>query len=154
MRISVIIFGWATSNISAMWTLENLLDLTGTAKESSFFEGGCLTSQWTLLHHQQAQASLPTEGGGFGLSSAEARRMSVSVGSMVATVPGVLADLSGTIGEKVWRRIPDSDLVCGIWKSIRELRDDHGVSEEAMATVVPESWRDRAFRAGEHGASG
>ena len=29
----------------------------------------------------------------------------------------------------------------------------HGVSEEAMANIVPESWQDRAFRAGEQGAS-
>ena len=96
---------------SAMWILENMLDLPGTAEESSFFEGGCPTSQLTLLPHQQAQSSLSTGAGGFGLSSAEARRMSASVGSMVATVPEVLADLSGTIGEKVRRGLPDSDLV-------------------------------------------
>ena len=81
--------------------LENLLDLPGTAEESSFFEGGCPTSQLTFLPHQQAQASLSTGAGGFGLSSVEARRMSASVGSMVATVPEMLADVSGTIGEKV-----------------------------------------------------
>ena len=80
--------------------------------------------------------------------------MSASVGRMVATVPEVLADLSGTTGEKVRRGLPDSDLVRRIWKSIRDLRDVHGVSEEAMATIVPESWRDRAFRAGEQSASG
>ena len=73
---------------------------------------------------------------------------------MVATVPEALAVLSGTIGENVRRGLPDSDLVRRIWKSIRDLRDVHGVSEEAMATIVPESWRDRAFRAGEQSASG
>ena len=66
---------------SAMCMLENLLDLPGIAEESSFFEGGCPTSQLTLLPHQQAQASLSTGAGGFGLSSAEARRMSVSAGA-------------------------------------------------------------------------
>ena len=134
--------------------LENLLDLPGTAEESSFFEGGCPTSQLTFLPHQQAQAGLSTGAGGFGLSSAEARRMSASVGSMVAAVTEMLADLSGTIGEKVRRELPDSDLVRRIWKSIRDVRDEHGVSEEAMATIAPESWRDRAFRAGEQSASG
>ena len=108
----------------------------------------------TLQPHQQAQASLSTGAGGFGLSSAEARRMSASVGSLVATVPEVLADLSGVIGNKVRRELPDSDLVRRIWNSIRDLRDVHGVSEEAMANIVPESWRDRAFREGEQGASG
>ena len=76
------------------------------------------------------------------LSSAEARRMSASVGNLVATVPEVLADLSGAIGNKVRRELPDSDLVRRIWNSIRDLRDVHGVSEAAMANIVPESWRD------------
>ena len=78
-----------------MWMLENLIDLSETEEELPFFEDGCPTSQLMLLPHQRAQASLSTRAGGFGLSSAEARRMSASVGSMVATIPEVLADLSG-----------------------------------------------------------
>ena len=39
---------------NAMWMLENLLDLSGTAEESSFFEDGCLTSQLMLPPHQCA----------------------------------------------------------------------------------------------------
>ena len=66
---------------SAMWMLENLLDLWGTAEESSFFEDGCPTSQLMLLPHQRAQASLSTEAGKFGLSSTGARKMSASVGA-------------------------------------------------------------------------
>ena len=66
--------------------------------------------------------------------------------SMVATVPEFLADLSGSIGEKVRRRLPDLNLVHRIWRSVRDLRDVHGVSEEALTNIVPESWRDRAFR--------
>ena len=69
-------------------------------------------------------------------------------------MPEVLADLSGAIGKKVRRGLPDSDLVRRIWKSVRDLRDVHGVSEEAMANILPESSRDRVFRAGEQGASG
>ena len=95
-----------TVDNSAMWMLENLLDLPGTEKGSLFFEDGCPTSQLTLLPHQRAQASLFTGVGGFGLSSTEARRMSVSVGSMMATVPEVLANLSGNIGEKARRGFP------------------------------------------------
>ena len=52
---------------SAMWMLENLLALPSTAEESSFFEGGCPTSQLTFLPHQQAQSSLSTGAEGFGL---------------------------------------------------------------------------------------
>ena len=70
---------------------------------------------------------------------AEARRMSASVGSIVATVPEGLADLTGILGEKVRRGFPDSDLVRRIWSSVRDLRDVHGISEEAMENIVPES---------------
>ena len=117
--------------------LESLLDIPGTKERLSLFEDGCPTSRLTLLPHQHAQASLSTGAGGFGLASAEARRISASVGSM--TLPEVLADLSGAIGEKVRRELPDSDLVRRIWKSVRDLRDVHGVSEEAMANIVPEA---------------
>ena len=53
--------------------------------------------------------------------------MSASVGSLVATVPEVLADLSGAIGNKVRRELPDSDLVRHIWNSVKDLRGVHGV---------------------------
>ena len=135
--------------------LEKLLDLPGAAEESSYFADGCPTNLLTLQPHQQAQASLSMGARGFGLSLAEARRMSASVGSLVAMVPEVLADLSGAIGNKVRRELPDSDLVRCIWNSGRDLSDVRGVSEEAMANIVLESWRDRAIlRAGEQGAPG
>ena len=92
-----------------------------------------------LLPHKRVQASLSTGAGEFGLSSAEARRLSASVGSMVATVTEVLAKLSGIMGKKVRRGFPDSDLVRRIWSSVRDLRDVHGISEEAMENIVPES---------------
>ena len=66
--------------------------------------------------------------------------MSASVGSLVTTVPRVLAYLSRAIRDKVRRELPDSKLVRRIWNSARELRDVHGVSEETMANIVPESW--------------
>ena len=122
--------------------LEKLLDIPGAAEESSFFADGCPTNMLTLQPHQQARASLSAGAGGFGLSSADARRMPVSVGSLVATVPEVLADLSGAIGNNVRRELPDSYLVRRIWNSVRDLRYVHGVSEEATATIAPESWRD------------
>ena len=48
--------------------------------------------------------------GGVGLSSAESRRMSVSIGSLVATLPEGLADLSGPLGERVRRELPNTNL--------------------------------------------
>ena len=88
------------------------------------------------------------------MSSAEARRMSTSVGSLVATLPAVFADLSGSLGEKVWRNLPGSELVASIWEGVRDLRDDGGVTEEEMSEVMPRGWRDRAFRLDEVSASG
>ena len=72
-----------------------------------------------LLPYQRAQASLFTGAGGFGLSSAEARRESASVGSMMVTVPEILADLSGIVGEKVRRGLPDSDLNRRIFEELQ-----------------------------------
>ena len=37
-----------------MWMLENLLELPGTAEESSFFEEECTAERLTLLPHQPA----------------------------------------------------------------------------------------------------
>ena len=39
--------------------------------------------------------------------------------------------------------LSDSDLVRSIWRSVRDLHDVHGVSEDVMANIVPKSWRDR-----------
>ena len=105
----------------AMWMLENLLKLPGTAEESSFFEEGCTVEGFKLLPHQRVQASLSTQAGRFGMSSAEARRMSTSVGSLVATLPAVLADLSGSLGEKVRKNLPESELVASFWEGVRGL---------------------------------
>ena len=69
--------------------------------------------------------------------------MSASVGSMVAAVPDVLADLSGILGENVRTGLSDSDLVRSIWRSVRDFHDVHGVSENVMVNIVPKSWRDR-----------
>ena len=71
------------------------------------------------------------------MSSAEARRMSASVGSLVATLPAILVDLSGSLGEKVRRNLPCSELVTSIWEGVRGLRDDGGVIEDEMGEVVP-----------------
>ena len=110
--------------------LENLPELPGTAEESSFLEEGCMAARLTLLSHQRAQASLSTEAGGFGVSSAEARGMSASVGSLVTTLLAILADLSDNLGEKARRNLPGSELVARVWEGVQGLRDDGGVTEE------------------------
>ena len=54
---------------NALGMLEKLLDFPGAAEESSFFADACPANMLTLQPYQQAQASLSTGAGGFGLSS-------------------------------------------------------------------------------------
>ena len=136
----------------AMWMAGNLLELPGTAEESSFVEEGCMVERLTLLSHQRAQASLSTGAWGFRMSSVESKSMSAWVGSLVTTPPAVLVDLAGSLGEKVRRNLPGSELT-SIWEGVQGLRDDGGVTEE-MGEVVPRGWRDREFRPEELSASG
>ena len=42
--------------------------------------------------------------------------MSASIGSLVATVPEVLGDMSEAIGDKIRKELPDSDLVRRIFE--------------------------------------
>ena len=73
---------------------------------------------------------------------------------LVATLSAVLADLSGSLSEKVRRNLPVSEQVTSIWEGVRGLRDDGGVTTEEMGEVVPRGWRDRAFRPEEVSTSG
>ena len=101
--------------------LQRLVDAGETARSPRgsrrivVLPNGCPTNMVTLQPNQQAEAILSTGAGGFGVSSVEARRMSAPVGSLVATVPEGLADLSGALGNKVRmelpEELPDSDLV-------------------------------------------
>lgn len=55
--------------------------------------------------------------------------MFASIGSLVARLPAVLVDLSGSLGEKLLRNLPDSELVTSIYEGVRNLRDEGGVTE-------------------------
>ena len=88
------------------------------------------------------------------MSSTDARKMSASVGDVVATLPAGLADLSGSVGEKLRKNLPESELVTRIWQRLRGLRDGGGATEEEMGDVGPRGWKDRGFRREDLGASG
>ena len=70
-------------NRAQQWEYEKILELPGAAEAQSFFEKACPDDRLTIQPHQQAQARLSTGVRGLGLPSAEARRMSASVGSKV-----------------------------------------------------------------------
>ena len=65
-----------------------------------------------------------------------------------------MLEMLAAIVDTVRRELPDYDLVRRIWHNVRDLHDVHGVSEEAMASIVPESLRDIPFRAGNQDTSG
>ena len=66
--------------------------------------------------------------------------MSATVASLVATVLDVLADMSaGYVGTKSGGGCPIQTLFGAFWNNAKGLRDVHGVTEEAVANIVPES---------------
>ena len=66
--------------------------------------------------------------------------MPASIGSKVGTLPEIPADLTGPLGDRVRRRPPESSIITQLGGSLREVRDTWGVSKEAIAGIVPESW--------------
>ena len=66
--------------------------------------------------------------------------MSASIGRGVEILPEVLADLTGPLGDRLKRRLPESSITTQLGGSLREIRDAWGVSKEAMAGIVPEFW--------------
>ena len=93
-----------SSMVQRIYYIERVMQCgCSSTDESSFFEDGFPVNRLTLQPHQKSQASLSTGAGGVGLLLAESRRMSASIESLVATVPKVLAYLSGPLGEYVRR---------------------------------------------------
>lgn len=92
-----------------------------------------------LQSHLQTQSHSSTWVGRLELPSMEVRRMSSSLGSTVGTLPEVLADLTGPLGDSLRRGIPKISVIFQLEGSLRGIRDMSGVSKEAIAGVVAES---------------
>ena len=73
--------------------------------------------------------------------------MSASIESMVGTLPEVVADLTGPLGDRVKRALPESNIIAQLGGILREIRGTWGVTKEAMAAIVPESWLEYDLRA-------
>ena len=86
------------------------------------------------------QARLSTRAGGLGLPSTEARQMSASHGTRVGILPEVLAALTGLLADRVRKGLPESSTVAQLGGSMREIRDAWGVTNEAIASIIPKSW--------------
>ena len=63
--------------------------------------------------------------------------MSATIGSRVETLPEVIADFTGPLGDRVRRGLPESNITAQLECSLREIRDTWGVTR---AGIVPESW--------------
>ena len=55
-------------------------------------------------------------------------------------LPEVLADLTGSVRDRVRTGLPESNIIAQLGGSLREIRDTWGVTKEAMAGIAPESW--------------
>ena len=66
--------------------------------------------------------------------------MSASIRSRVGIPPEVLADLTGPLGDRVRRGLPESNIIAQLGDSLRKSRDTWEGTKEAMAGIVLESW--------------
>ena len=73
--------------------------------------------------------------------------MSASIGSRVWILPVFVADLTGPLVDRLWRGLPESNIIAQLGGSLREVRDTWGVTKEAMARIVLESWLEWGFGA-------
>ena len=111
-----------TGHSGQTWYIRENLRVPDAAEAQSFFEEECPDDRQTLQPHQQAQARLSTGAGGLGLPSAKARRTSASIGSKVGILPEVLAGLTGPLGDRVRRTLPESRIIAQLGGSLRENR--------------------------------
>ena len=56
--------------------------------------------------------------------------MPASIESKVGILPEVLADLTGPLGDRVRRGLPDSRIIAQLGGSLREIGDTWGVTKE------------------------
>ena len=106
----------------------------------SLLQEGCAYSWLTFKPYQQAQAHLSVGAGGLWLPSKEGRKISKSIGSRVGASPEVLAGLTGPLGNKLRRGLPESSIIAQLGGSLREIRETSGVTIEAMVGSAPEAW--------------
>ena len=119
----------------AQWAYENILELPRASEAQSFFQEGAPGTQLTLNPHQQAQARLSTGTGRLGLPLTAVRRMSAFIGSRVGTLPEVLADLTGPLGDRVRTGPPETSIIAQLGGSLREIRDTWGVSKLSLIHI-------------------
>ena len=66
--------------------------------------------------------------------------MSASIGSRVGTLPEILADPTGPLGDRERMVLSETIIIAHLGDSLREIQDTWGVSKGAMAGIVADSW--------------
>ena len=61
----------------------------------------------------------------------------MSIGSRVGILPEVIADLTGSLGDRVRRVLPEPNIIAQPGGSLQEIRDTWGVTKEVMAGIFP-----------------
>ena len=125
-----------TGHSGQTWYIRENLRVPDAAEAQSFFEEECPDDRLTLQPHQQAQARLSTGAGGLGLPSAKARRTSASIGSKVGILPEVLADLTGPLGYRTRRGLPEWNITTQLGGSLREIRDAQGRDDRNRPRIL------------------
>ncbi|CAM9123191.1 unnamed protein product, partial [Choristocarpus tenellus] len=124
---------------TSLWTLERIMEIADATEGTDFFEGGCNSRSLRLETHQQVQAQMPTSAGGLGLSSMKHRQHAAFVGSLVATLPTLLARQQGPHGESFSQAVRTSPTIKALGVSIHTLLST-GVPLEDLTEIIGQDW--------------
>ena len=122
------------------WAYEKIHELPGAAEEQSFFEEGRPDDRLTLQPISRLKHACLPEWEGSGCLRRKRGECPPLLGARWGSYPEVLADLTGPLGDRVRRGLPESRIIAQLGGSLREIRDQSGVTKEEMASIVPESW--------------
>jgi hypothetical protein len=124
-----------------LWTLEHVMGLPDSRSEAEFLPD-MNADELVLEQHQQLQACMSLASGGLGMASAEHTKEAAYVGSLVATLPALLADLVGDAHGAAFReRIPHAATIRALWLALRALGPDgRRISVEGLNAILPPSW--------------
>jgi hypothetical protein len=127
------------------WTLEHIMGLPDASTEAAFLPH-MSTDELVLEPHQRIQTCMSLSGGGLNMASATHTAQAAYVGSLIATLPALLADLVGDAHAADFRAlIPHTATVKALWSAVKALGPGgRGIAVEKLKAILPPSWVDWA----------
>lgn len=132
-----------------VWTMEQLMRLPDSSSADAFFaEEDAGSQQYLSSRHlatspiQRRQIQMSLSSGGLHLTSAAHSKEAAYVGSMLITIPAMLADLVGanTANDAAFlQALPNTSGVRELQSAVRTL-GDRGISQERLNALLPPSW--------------